>query len=277
MTFQTDSQITPLGTGIRDATERSEIAAPSGSTYSATLSDNWQSLVGIHGGLNAAIVARAITTVIDQPEQPLRSASVQFLSTADPGEAIVTAKPVKVGRSTSFGAGSMTQDGKPIVNVQTIQSMRRDGTDLHQLEPEHQLNPPETERFLGVGDRVHFMNMDVRLDPRFPLMGASPNAEIAAWLQPPEGEVLDPLWMVMALDFMPPSVFTAVDTWVAGATLDYQVFVGDTDFELTPDSWLYLHCRARYTTGGLGVEDATLWDPTGQVIGVARQVRMFGK
>lgn len=274
MTFWDDSQITPIPADQVGAVEASDVAT---STFSATLTDNWQSLVGIHGGLNAAIVARAITTVIDQPDQPLRSASVQFLSTAEPGRALVTAQPVKTGRSTSFGSGSMMQDDKLIVNVQTIQSKLRDGTDLHQIEPNHQPTPPDTERFIGVGDRVHFMNMDVRLDPRFPLMQAGDNAEIAAWLRPPDGELLDPLWLVMALDFMPPSVFTAVDTWVAGATLDYQVFIGDIDFNIAPDSWLYLHCRARYTTGGLGVEDATLWSPDARVVAVARQVRMFGK
>lgn len=54
MSFATDTAVTQIGPG----------------RFTAELHERWSSLVGIHGGYTAAIVANAMTTAVDDPSRP---------------------------------------------------------------------------------------------------------------------------------------------------------------------------------------------------------------
>ena len=126
----------------------------------------WMSLVAIHGGYSAAIVARAIEAAVDDPDRALRTFATQFAAAPRPGTGRDRGdrrahrpvddhheRPPPPGRT---GAAGRARDelAAPGPGSRTTTCVRPRGAD-----------PGDAPIFRPPSEIVHFQNAEVRLDP----------------------------------------------------------------------------------------------------------------
>ena len=260
MSFATDTAVTQIGPG----------------RFTAELHERWSSLVGIHGGYTAAIVANAMTTAVGDPSRTLRSFATQFASIPRPGPVDIEVVVERAGRSMTTTTARLLQEGSVLQVAHAASSTTRPGLTYDDLVRPRDAVPGAAPRFSSSGGVGHFQNADVRLDPEVVLFGGGHEALVAAWLRPLEGEPIGAAWLVAMCDLLPPAVFSRTSGPVAAATIEYVVHLAAADPSVPPGDYVYLSCRSPLSNEGFAVEDATMWAPDGRVLAVARQTRLAG-
>jgi hypothetical protein len=257
MSFAADTAVTRVGPG----------------SFTADLHERWSSLVGIHGGYTAAIVANAITAVVDDPSRALRSFATQFASIPRPGPVDIEVILERTGKSMTTTSARLFQEGRVL---QVAHSTSRPGLAYDDYVRPRDAGPGDTPRFASSGGVGHFQNADVRLDPDRVLFGGATEARVAAWLRPLDGEPIDAAWLVTMCDLLPPAVFSRTTNPVAAATIEYVVHLATGEPSVPRGGYVYLFCHSPLSDEGFAVEDATMWAPDGRVLAVARQTRLAG-
>ena len=260
MSFAEDTAVTRAGPG----------------RFTAQLHERWSSLVGIHGGYTAAIVANAMTAAVDDPSRTLRSFATQFASIPRPGQVDIEVTVERTGRSMTTTSARLLQEGRVLQVTHAASSTTRPGLAYDDHVRPRDADPSDTPRFSSSDGVGHFQNADVRLDPGAVLFGGGHEALVAAWLRPLEGEPIDAAWLVAMCDLLPPAVFSRTTGPVAAATIEYVVHLATAEPSVPPGEYVYLSCRSPLSSEGFAVEDATMWAPDGRVLAVARQTRLAG-
>jgi len=260
MTFAGDTAIEPVADG----------------RYTAHLHDRWSSLVGIHGGYSAAIVARAVEATVDDADRALRTIAVQFAGSPRPGPAEIEVTIERSGRSVTTTSARLIQAGKVRLVAHAVSSPAWPGLAYDDSVHPRPDGPGDAPIFEAPTDVAHFQNAEVRLDPDVVPFGGGDRAWVAAWLRPLAGEPIDAAWLVAMCDVMPPAVFSRTTGPVKAATIEYVVHLATAKPELSPGDHAYISCRSPLAAEGFAVEDATLWAPDGSTLAVARQTRLAG-
>lgn len=244
--------------------------------FMAELDERWSSLVGIHGGYTAAIVAKAMTTAVDDPARALRSFAAQLAAAPRPGPAEIDVHVERTGRSMTTTSARLLQDGRMLLVAHAVSSTPWPGLTYDEHVRPRDADPGDTALFTAPGGIAHFQNAEVRLDPDVIPFGGGDEAWVAAWLRPLEGEPIDAAWVVAMCDVLPPAVFSRTTGPVKAATIEYVVHLASGQPSLPSGEHVYLSCRSPLASEGLAVEDATMWGPDGHVLAVARQTRLAG-
>ncbi len=260
MSFSGDTAVTQVGPG----------------SFTAELHERWSSLVGIHGGYTAAIVANAMTAAVDDPSRALRSFATQFASIPRPGPVDIEVTVERTGKSMTTTSARLLQEGRVLQVAHAASSTSRPGLTYDEHDRPGGPDPGDTPRFESSGGVGHFQNADVRLDPEAVLFGGGEDAWVAAWLRPLHGEPIDAAWLVTMCDLLPPAVFGLTTGPVAAATVEYVVHLATGEPSIAPGEYVYLSCRSPLSSEGFAVEDATMWASDGRVLAVARQTRLSG-
>jgi len=260
MTFAADTAIEPVGDG----------------RFTALLHERWSSLVGIHGGYSAAIVARAVEATVDDADRALRTIAVQFASSPRPGPAEVEVTVERAGRSVTTTSARLLQAGKVRLVAHAVSSPAWPGLAYDDSVHPRPDGPGDAALFEPPGGVAHFQNAEVRLDPDVVPFGGGDRAWVAAWLRPLADEPIDAAWLVAMGDIMPPAVFSRTTGPVKAATIEYLVHLATAKPGLPPGGHAYISCLSPLAAEGFAVEDATLWGPDGTTLAVARQTRLAG-
>lgn len=266
MTYELDrdTQLEPAGEG----------------RFRTTISDAWSIGTAPNGGYLAVIATKSIGAMVPQPD-PF-SVTTHFLATAQPGPAEVMVEVVRTGKGHSTGMARLIQEGREVLRTIAVFG------DLTKLEgPTHVtvtpplLPPPEAcER--GRAGPTSVLSIAERLDmamrpgdvswmpaPDGTPRARSGSAELAGWVAFEDGRPADALSLVFLADAMPPPVLNleSVRTpWVP--TLELTVHVRGR-----PAPGMLM---ARFTTraliGGYLEEDGELWDSSGTLVAISRQL-----
>lgn len=260
MTFAEDTAVEPLGDGC----------------FRAVLDERWSSLVGIHGGYSAAVVARAIEVAVADPARALRSFAAQFAAAPRPGPVEVAVTVERAGRSMTTTSARLLQDDRVLQVAHAVSSPPWPGLAYDDYVRPRGADPDDAPIIKPPMLVSHFQNAEVRLDPDVVPFSGGDEARVAAWLRPLAGEAIDAPWLVAMCDILPPAVFTRTTGPVKAASLEYVVHLATGDPHLPAGRHVYLSCRSPLSNEGFAVEDATLWGPDGRVLAVARQTRLAG-
>ena len=258
------------------------VTALDASTYEATLSASWRSMLDIHGGYVAALAARAIEISLDDPTRPLRSYNAQFLRPARPGDITIAIDTVRSGRTAAFLRATVIQDDKPVITATAVAGAQRDGLTFSELKAPPGATappPPDARPFTGGEPGQHFEQLDARIEPGLTMFGAHERARVAGWLRPldPNESITLP-WIICATDFMPPSMVFRTDQPVQAATIDMavQLIHSRPAAIVAPGAHIYAEATCSISAQGYSVEDATFWAPDAQLLATSRQVRLAG-
>jgi len=245
-------------------------------SFTAELHERWSSLVGIHGGYSAAIVAKAMTAAVDDSSRALRSFATQFASIPHPGPVHIEVTVERTGRSMTTTSARLVQDGRVLQVAHAASSTNRPGTAYDDYVRPRGPDPGDLARFTSPDGVEHFRNADVRLDPDVVPFANGDEARMAAWLRPLADEPIDVPWVVAMCDVLPPAIFSRTTGPVKAATIEYVVHLATGAPSVPPHEYVYLLCRSPLANEGFAVEDATMWTPDGRVLAVARQTRLAG-
>jgi len=254
--------------------------------HDAALGEGWRIGGGINGGLLLAVVGRALSTELGgRPGQahpdPL-AISAYYLTPGEPGPATVRTSVVRTGRAVSTAQASLLQAGADGSEVERVRVLATYG-DLAALDgnatstavpPE--LPPPDrcvsTEQappqFLKHASLLE--RLDLRLDPAttgWAVGKPSGNGVIRGWLRMADGREPDPLLLLLAVDALPPVAFElGLPGWTPTLELTAHVRARPAP------GWLRVSLTSRTMSGGYLEEDAEVWDSSGRLVALSRQL-----
>lgn len=252
--------------------EDTAVAPRGDGEFDATVTDRWSIGGRPNGGYLMGIVLKAISQSLEHPD-PLTSTG-HFLSPADPGPAHVTVNVWKRGRSVSTAQGVLRQGDRDRLLVLSTYG------DLASLQGHTKIldekPDPGSELISSKGRPTPFPIVE-RFEYLLPPDQAAAasgkpistdgSAEFFGRIRfaddmPAPGEALP-----LLVDAYPPGVFRlGLIGWTP--TLELTVHARGRPVP----GWLTLRVRTRYLIDGLMEEDGELWDETGSLIAMSRQL-----
>ena len=225
----------------------------------------FQALRGALGGYLAAIAVEALAPLLG--DRSVRTVSTTFLRPTNEGEVQVEVRTLHAGRSIGRHEVSLVQDGRQVAAVRITAVSPVSGVewdhgvppDVAPLAENVPFDPPE-----GV---IHFRQATAVLDPASLPFTHQDVVRLGGHVRPLEPRPIDAAWLVMVLDWFPPSPFVKVDPPTGGVSIDYAVHIHHTIARpLADDEWLSADFRAEVSADGLALEHGRIADSTGRLL-----------
>ena len=261
MPFEFDNAINaiPLGAGV----------------YDTPVENRWDINGNANGGYLLALAASAMRAESGRAH-PV-SISMHYLSPAPAGPAQMHTEVVKAGRRLATVVGTMTRDGKDIVrSIGTFgdidasagpQSNMIPFPDLPSFE-ECGVRPSNPDLPPGLGSRL-----DMRLHPDdtgFATGNPKGEAHVRGWFAFKDGRPVDTMGLLLAADAFPPVMFNLFGLigWVP--TIEFTAHIRG----VPAPGPIAAEFRSRLVQGGFWEEDGVMWDSTGAVVAMSRQLAL---
>lgn len=243
-------------------------------SFAARVSDGWSIGTAPNGGYLAALGARAIGEALGQPHPFTTTA--HFLRVAAPGPASIEIEIVRRGRSHGTAVAKVSQQDREVLRListfgdlaaldgPTVDRVPRPAIPaLEACDPGRA--GPTTD--LSIAERV-----EMRMSPGTVTWtgGAKSDvAELSGWARFRDGRPTDALSLLFFADAFPPPVLNlerASSRWVP--TLELTVHVR----RVPAPGWVRAVFRTRALIGGYLEEDGEIFDETGALVAMSRQL-----
>jgi acyl-CoA thioesterase len=257
--------------------------------YRVDVDEIWNCPLVPHGGLVAALGARAMQRELDRPEQMLRSISVVFAAPVRPGPVEIDVGLLRRGRSISQLTATVRSVGADAGLVALgVFGASRPGFEFVDLvmpdAPPPEACPSFRDQPRPAEEFIHF-NFWEHVEGRA-VTGHAPgddwvptSSEQILWYhfdEPPilTSGVLDPLALVTLCDTMPGAVRERMGPvpvqWLPPSS-DLTVHV----FGEARSEWILARNRARFAGDGYASTEMELWDPGQGLVAYGTQVMFF--
>jgi acyl-CoA thioesterase len=242
-----------------------------GGSWSGAITDDW-SIAGVpNGGYVHAIALR--TAVAESPHPHPLTSTAHFLGKTSPGAVEVRTEVVKTGRTYSTVQASIHQEGRERVRTLTTLTdlglhqgpTAMDGAppDLGRLSDLH--DSPVDRSIVRVADRFEYRMREEAV--RGTVGEPSGTARIEGLIRFADGREPDPVAMPLIVDAFPPTVFQLGHRgWTP--TIELTVHLR----AVPAPGWLLCVLRTRYLQNGILEEDAEVWDASGRLVALSRQL-----
>ncbi len=245
--------------------------------YRGEIQPGWDIRGNANGGYLIAIAARAMGAASGRAN-PV-TVTAHYLAPGKPGPVTIDTEIVKAGKSFVTVTGSMRADGKPMLQLLgSFTDIEPSGDVLLASGAPPELPPVEDCVAFTPTDEEDWPppfhgKIDLRLHPDDAMShdGArSGNALVRGWFRLADEEPLTALALLQASDAFPPTIFNAnlPIAWVPTLELTVQVRSDPAP------GWLRCVFSTRFVTDGLLEEDAELWDSTGRLVALSRQLAL---
>lgn len=246
-------------------------------TYDVCLDPGYAIGGPLNGGYLMATILRA--AVDASPFEHPVSTTAQFHRAPVAGPAQVIVEPLKAGKTVAFARASLVQDG-----VTQIEGLITTAT-LHDVEPIYADKPayemPPIEECVKLPDPKPESNMtfnaqiELVFDP--PTIGwlhgrPTGRPESRAYFRMAEPQDPDPYVLAVAVDALPPVVFSAGQRgWAPTVELTWHMRA------MPAPGWLTVIASGRLIADGWFDEDAEVWDSQGRLVAQSRQIARVGR
>ena len=258
MTFASATAVTARGDG----------------NYAAAIAEGWEIAGNANGGYLLAIAARAVTVATGRPDPVTITA--HYLAPGHPGPATVTVDVLRAGGRHSTAFFTLAAEERTLLaGIATTTELHTDLGPLRVdvappdlpppaecvlLEPAEPLPPP----FVGM--------VEVRLHPDDAPFRGEPSgvARMRGWFRLRDGEPLDSIALVQAVDAFPPTSFNArlPVSWTPTVELTAHVR------RHACDGYLACAFSTRNIAGGYLETDGEIWDEGGSLVAQSRQLQL---
>jgi hypothetical protein len=262
--------------------DRATAIRPSVGGWTVDLDGSWSIGGYLNGGYLLAPMCGAGVMATSKPD--ILAVTATFLSPPSSGPAEITVAVAKRGRQASVADIVLHQDGRDHVRATAVLG-DLDGLQGPTLDAAVSSVPP-LETCVSIGDRpvpngigspAIFQHFDLRLAPELGWPGGGhrdtadgQEARIEGWTRFADGREPDGGSLVLFADAFPPAVLHRYPaSWVP--TLQFSVYV-----RARPrPGWLQGSFRTRSVVGGLLEEDGELFDSTGRLVALVRQLALL--
>jgi Acyl-CoA thioesterase C-terminal domain/Acyl-CoA thioesterase N-terminal domain len=244
--------------------------------YATEIRPGWDVAGHANGGYLLSVVVRAMREATGRPD-PV-TVTGHYLYPGRPGAASITTEVVKRGRTFTTATGALDASARRLLQV-----LGTFGDVSTPMGPERvdaappDLPPPDACVPVKPGETFPppFMGrVDLRLHPDdagFAHGAPSGEPRVRGWFRLPDGEPIDTVALVLAVDAFPPTAFNArlPVAWTPTVELTAHVRARPTP------GWLRCAFTTRFVTGGFLEEDGELWDDTGHLVAQSRQLALI--
>lgn len=242
----------------------------------------WQTEITSHwnigdkpnGGYLLAPLQRAMQIGSGHPD-PL-TITAHYLRPGEPGPARVEVELVRPGRTVSTMRGRLVQGGKTKLEAIAAFTDLTTGSHILDLGVEPPDIPPPDEcpsrAELTQGVDVTMMGrIDMRVHPDHALGDTGREPVIAGWIRFADERPVDAASLTLFTDTFPPPLFATLGPvgWVP--TIELTTHVRRRPVE----GWLLGRFRTSDAAGPRVIEEGHIWDSSGQVVAMARQVGLI--
>lgn len=248
----------------------------SDTAFSAELDGQWSVAGAVNGGYLLSVVAQALRANSENAPDPL-VLSTYYLGPSEGGEADITTRLIREGRSSATYAVDLAQEGAAkITALATMGNLAKLPDDVATTATPPEL--PDPEQCLNVaeapGDFLKsaplLRHYEMRIDPAtagFAAGKPSGRGLLQGWIRFADGTEPDALSLLAFLDAFPPVMF------------DLGRFNWAPTMELTAHlraapapGWIRAKLYTRNIAGGMFEEDCELWDSAGRLVAQSRQL-----
>jgi acyl-CoA thioesterase len=263
---------------VTELTDGTAVTRTGEGTYAAAVSPDWWVFTGPNGGYVAALVLRALTHAVGDPERAARSLTVHYLRPAANGPATVATRVLRSGRTLTTVAADLVQDGRTVATALAAFATPRAGAPAF-----HDARPPYAVPWADVPESRWPPELMPPIARRFAyrpvteerMFTGGPRAEAAAWVRFVDGDAYDPVALTVVSDALVPAVFAKATAPLAATTVDLTVHFRLPAGEPPPAGW----CQASFTTtvaaDGYAEEDGAMYDESGQLVAQSRQLAVL--
>jgi len=244
--------------------------------FTASIPEGWDIVGNVDGGILLAVAARAAALVAERPD-PV-TVTCHYLAPGRAGDHTLQAEVVRSGRRFATARSTLLDaDGRPVVTtLGTYGSLGAVEETLHVDGSPPDLPAPEWCEHLVGGDGFPptFMDrVEVRLHPEDSgLFRGEPSGvpQVRGWFRFLDGEPVDTMGLLLAVDAFPPTVFNASLPLAWTPTVELTAHIRARP----APGWLACEFRTRFVTGGFLEVDGEVWDATGALVAQSRQLAL---
>lgn len=242
--------------------------------FKTEISNNWSINGNPNGGYLLAIIANAM--IQESSMGSIVICTATYLSKTLPGPADLAVE--NIGQTAHFDRwqSKLIQDGKEKIRaIGTFSNIENNrGQKRYEKTPPDLAPKKDCIRIPPMGTYTVYENMDVRLDPDCAgwFSGSlTDTSEHKGWIKFQDDRPFDALSLLLSMDAFPPPVFSSqgMIAWVP--TIEFSVNI--RNIPATP--WLRCIFRTRFINNGILEEDGELWDETGELVAISRQIAQF--
>jgi acyl-CoA thioesterase len=250
------------------------VTARDDGTYGAEINAGWEIAGNANGGYLLAIAARAVTVATARPDPVTITA--HYLAPGHPGPATISVDVIRSGGRHSTALFALADPYRTVLaGIATTTELRTSGGPLLVDVTPPDLPPPEECVLLVPGDPLpppFAGRVEVRLHPDDARFGGEPSgvARMRGWFRLRNGETLDSIALVQAVDALPPTSFNAnlPVSWTPTVELTAHVR------RHACDGYLACAFSTRNIAGGYLETDGEIWDEAGALVAQSRQLQL---
>lgn len=247
----------------------------SGDLYRARICPGWDIVGNANGGYLMAMGARAMA--LSSRPHPV-SLTAHFLSPGRVGEVSISPTVIKAGRNFSTVRASIRAGERTLLELlgsytelaRIESAVRIDATPPELPDPEDCIRVVPGES--GFPPPI-MGRMDMRLHPEDGnFLAGKPSGRplVRGWVRLLDDEPVDAFGLICIADAFPPTIFNANLPVAWTPTLEMTTQVRG----LPEPGWLRCKFSTRFITGGMLEEDGEVWDNSGRLVALSRQLAL---
>lgn len=246
-------------------------------TYDVCLDPGYSIGGPLNGGYLMAVILRA--AVDASPFDHPVSTTAQFHRAPVPGPAQVRVEPLKAGRTAAFSRVTLVQDGVPQIEGLVTTATLHDVEPIYADKAAYEMPPPEQCVKLPTPKPESGMTLNAQMELLFdpPTIGwltgePTGRPESRAYFRMTEPQDPDPYVLALAVDALPPVVFSAGGRgWAPTVDLTWHLRALPAPGRLT------LLGSGRLVADGWFDEEVEVRDATGRLVAQSRQLARVGR
>ena len=253
------------------------LAATGPLTYEGRIDRAWWIQAGPNGGYVAAIVLRALTEAVGDPERTPRSFTVHYLAPPTEGPVQLAVTVERQGRSLSFLSARMLQGDRLVATALAAFARTRPGPEFCDLVMPDVPAPADTPVRAMEGPRPPLVDQyEQRMAIGDPPFSGGPSVS-GGWLRLAEPRLADHLLVAAFMDAWLPPVFIRTTTPLAVPTVDLSIhFRHPLPVPgAQPDDHYLAVFRSQVAAEGFIEEDGELWTADGRLLAQSRQLAVL--
>jgi acyl-CoA thioesterase len=242
--------------------------------FGVDISKDWWGHGGPHGGYMAALMLRAFTAHVDEPERLPKSMTCHFMRPPAQGAAVIHVTTERAGRGVSFLSARLVQDNVPFITALAAYAYEREGainysTPAPDVPSPDEVAPPAPSKRM----RTFFGQLEYRGCIGARVYSGADEALIGGWIKLSDEATVDEPALALFGDAWPASAWVRQTEPTPSPTMDMTFHFRNHIPEAT--TWVLSRMSSTTSAHGFFEEDGELWAPDGTLLLQTRQLALL--